>query len=114
MPKRYQWAHLVLCRAGASTLAELTACGKPAILVPYPHAADDHQRHNALALRNRGAAHVILDGELTGERIYESLRRYMQDPARLNEQAIQSRRLGRPHAARDIVNTCLEMLDAAA
>ena len=114
MPKRYQWAHLVLCRAGASTLAELTACGKPAILVPYPHAADDHQRHNALALQNLGAAHVILDGELTGERIYESLRRYMQDPACLNEQATQSRRLGRPHAARDIVNTCLEMLDAAA
>ena len=114
MPKRYNWAHLVLSRAGASTLAELTACGKPAILVPYPHAADDHQRHNALALRNRGAAHVILDAELTGERIYESLRRYIQDPARLNEQAAQSRQLGRPHAARDIVNTCLEMLDAAA
>ena len=114
MPKRYHWAHLVLSRAGASTLAELTACGKPAILVPYPHAADDHQRHNALALRNRGAAHVILDAELTGERIYESLRRYIQDPAGLNEQATQSRRLGRPHAARDIVNTCLEMLDAAA
>ena len=114
MPKRYNWAHLVLSRAGASTLAELTACGKPAILVPYPHAADDHQRHNALALQNHGAAHVILDAELTGERIYESLRRYILDPARLNEPATQSRRLGRPHAARDIVNTCLEMLDAAA
>ncbi|MCY4514021.1 MAG: undecaprenyldiphospho-muramoylpentapeptide beta-N-acetylglucosaminyltransferase, partial [Candidatus Tectomicrobia bacterium] len=99
MPKRYNWAHLVLSRAGASTLAELTACGKPAILVPYPHAADDHQRHNALALRNRGAAHVILDAELTGERIYESLRRYIQDRAQLNEQATPSRRLGRPHAA---------------
>ena len=52
MPKRYHWAHLVLCRAGASTLAELTACGKPAILVPYPHAADDHQRHNAWHYEN--------------------------------------------------------------
>jgi UDP-N-acetylglucosamine--N-acetylmuramyl-(pentapeptide) pyrophosphoryl-undecaprenol N-acetylglucosamine transferase len=114
MPKRYHWADLVLSRAGASTLAELTACGKPAILVPYPHAADDHQRHNALALRKRGAAEVILDAELTGQRVYESLRRYILDPACLSEQAIQSRRLGRPHAARDIVNTCLEMLDAAA
>ena len=114
MPKRYQWAHLVLSRAGASTLAELTACGIPAILVPYPHAADDHQRHNALALRNRGAAQVILDAELSGQRIYESLRPCILDPSCLSEQASQSRRLGRPHAARDIVNTCLEMLDAAA
>lgn len=114
MPRRYQWAHLVLCRAGASTLAELTACGKPAILVPYPHAADDHQRHNALALQRQGAAHVILDAELTGQRLYECLQPYILDPTRLREQAAQSRRLGRPHAARDIVNACLQMLDASA
>ena len=114
MPDRYRWAHLVLCRAGASTLAELTACGKPAILVPYPHAADDHQRHNAVALRNSGAAQVIPDSELTGQRVYESLKQCILDPASLSEQGIQSRRLGRPHAARDIVNSCLEMLDAEA
>ena len=114
MPQRYHWAHLVLCRAGASTLAELTACGKPAILVPYPHAADDHQRHNALALRRQGAAHVILDAELTGQRLYECLQPYILDPTSLRQQAAQSRRLGRPHAARDIVNACLQMLDAAA
>ena len=114
MPKRYRWAHLVLCRAGASTLAELTACGKPAILVPYPHAADDHQRHNALALRERGAAHVILDTELTGQRLHDCLRPYILDPASLSESAAQSRRLGRPQAARDIVSACLEMLDDAA
>ena len=114
MPERYQWAHLVLSRAGASTLAELTACGKPAILVPYPYAADDHQRHNALAMRKRGAAQVILDAELTGQRVYDSLLRYILHPRCLRKQATRSRRLGRPHAARDIVNTCLEMLDAAA
>ena len=114
MPQRYQWAHLVLSRAGASTLAELTACGKPAILVPYPHAADDHQLHNALALRERGAAHVIADSELTGQRVYDSLERYILHPACLRQQAARSLRLGRPHAARDIVNTCLEILDAAA
>ena len=114
MPQRYQWAHLVLSRAGASTVAELTACGKPAILVPYPYAADDHQRHNALAMRERGAAHVILDAELTGQRVYDSLERYILHPARLRRQATRSRRLGRPYAARDIVNRCLELLDAAA
>lgn len=114
MPKRYHWAHLVLCRAGASTLAELTACGKPAILVPYPHAADDHQRHNALALREHGAAHVILDAEMTGQRLYECLQPYILDPASLNKQAARSRRLGRPHAARDIVSACLQMLDVSA
>ena len=112
MPDRYRWAHLVLSRAGASTLAELTACGKPAILVPYPHAADDHQRHNAQALRDSGAAHVISDSELTGQRVCDALNRYLQDPASLSNQAAQSRRLGRPQAARDIVDSCLEMLDA--
>ena len=114
MPQRYRWAHLVLSRAGASTLAELTACGKPAVLVPYPYAADDHQRHNALAMQKHGAAQVILDAELTGQRVRDSLERYILDPACLGEQATQSRRLGRPHAARDIVERCLEMLDAAA
>ena len=63
---------LVLCRAGASTLAELTACGKPAILVPYPYAADNHQRHNAMALQRQGAAQVILDADLTGARLYRA------------------------------------------
>lgn len=114
MPQRYHWAHLVLSRAGASTLAELTACGKPAILVPYPYAADDHQLHNALAMRERGAAQVIVDAELTGQQVHDSLERYILHPARLCDQAAQSRRLGRPHAARDIVNTCLEILDATA
>jgi UDP-N-acetylglucosamine--N-acetylmuramyl-(pentapeptide) pyrophosphoryl-undecaprenol N-acetylglucosamine transferase len=70
MAERYRWADLVLCRAGASTLAELTTCGKPAILVPYPYAADDHQRHNAMALQRQGAAQIILDAELTGARLY--------------------------------------------
>lgn len=114
MPERYQWAHLVLSRAGASTLAELTACGKPAILVPYPYAADDHQLHNALAMRECGAAQVIVDAELTGQRVYDALQRCILHPTSLRDQATRSRRLGRPHAARDIVNTCLEILDATA
>jgi UDP-N-acetylglucosamine--N-acetylmuramyl-(pentapeptide) pyrophosphoryl-undecaprenol N-acetylglucosamine transferase len=110
MADRYHWADLVLCRAGASTLAELTTCGKPAILVPYPYAADDHQRHNAMAIQRQGAAHVIFDADLTGARLYEVLEPLLLKPELLRQQAAQSRRLGRPQAADAIVTTCLELL----
>src|SRR5262252_7149049 len=113
MAERYRWADLVLCRAGASTLAELTACGKPAILVPYPYAADDHQRHNALALQRQGAAQVILDAELTGARLYEAVEPLLWKPELLRQQAAHSRRLGRPQAADAIVTTCLHLLRRA-
>jgi UDP-N-acetylglucosamine--N-acetylmuramyl-(pentapeptide) pyrophosphoryl-undecaprenol N-acetylglucosamine transferase len=110
MAVRYRWAHLVLCRAGASTLAELTACGKPSILMPYPYAADDHQRLNALALQQHGAAQVILDAELTGTRLSEAVQELLVSPEKLRQQAIQSRRLGRPQAADAIVTACLRLL----
>jgi UDP-N-acetylglucosamine--N-acetylmuramyl-(pentapeptide) pyrophosphoryl-undecaprenol N-acetylglucosamine transferase len=114
MAERYHWAHLVVCRAGASTLAELTACGKPSILIPYPYAADDHQRHNAIALQQLGAAQVILDAELTGERLYEAVRELMVHPETLRQQAEHSRRLGRPQAADAIVTACLHLLGRTA
>jgi UDP-N-acetylglucosamine--N-acetylmuramyl-(pentapeptide) pyrophosphoryl-undecaprenol N-acetylglucosamine transferase len=114
MADRYRWADLVLCRAGASTLAELTTCGKPAILVPYPYAADDHQRHNAMALQRQGAAQVILDAELTGARLYEVLEPLLRKPELLLQQAACSRALGRPQAADAIVTTCLRLLGSTA
>lgn len=110
MPRRYHWAHLVLCRAGASTIAELTACGKPALLVPYPYAADDHQRLNALALQHQEAAQVILDAECTGQRLAEALQPLLRNPALLQHQATRSRSLGRPQAADAIVTACLQLL----
>jgi UDP-N-acetylglucosamine--N-acetylmuramyl-(pentapeptide) pyrophosphoryl-undecaprenol N-acetylglucosamine transferase len=110
MADRYRWADLVLCRAGASTLAELTTCGKPAILVPYPYAADDHQRHNAMALQRQGAAQVILDAEFTSARLYEVLEPLLRKPELLQQQAACSRALGRPQAADAIVTTCLHLL----
>ena len=113
MADRYRWADLVLCRAGASTLAELTTCGKPAILVPYPYAADDHQRHNAMALQRQGAAQVILDADLTGARLYEVLEPLLWKPELLSQQAAHSRRLGRPQAADAIVTACLQLLRRA-
>jgi UDP-N-acetylglucosamine--N-acetylmuramyl-(pentapeptide) pyrophosphoryl-undecaprenol N-acetylglucosamine transferase len=110
MAARYRWADLVLCRAGASTLAELTACGKPAILVPYPYAADDHQRLNAQALQQQGAAQVILDAELTGERLYQVIHGLLSHPERLCRQAAHSSRLGKPQAADYIVTLCLQLI----
>jgi UDP-N-acetylglucosamine--N-acetylmuramyl-(pentapeptide) pyrophosphoryl-undecaprenol N-acetylglucosamine transferase len=110
MAARYHWAHLVICRAGATTLAELTACGKPSILIPYPYAAADHQRLNAMALQRQGAAQVILDAELTGARLYEVLRQYVDTPEKLRAQAECSRRLGRPQAADTIITACLRLL----
>src|SRR5262245_50560302 len=110
MAERYRWADLVLCRAGASTLAELTTCGKPAILVPYPYAADDHQRHNAMALQRQGAAQVILDADLTGARLYEALEPLLRKPELLLQQAACSYALGRPQAADAIVTACLRVL----
>ena len=112
MAARYHWAHLVICRAGATTLAELTACGKPSILIPYPYAADDHQRLNALALQQQGAAQVILDAELTGVRLYEALQAYLVAPETLRSLAECSRRLGRPQAADAIITACLRLLAA--
>jgi UDP-N-acetylglucosamine--N-acetylmuramyl-(pentapeptide) pyrophosphoryl-undecaprenol N-acetylglucosamine transferase len=113
MAARYQWAHVVVCRAGASTLAELTVCGKPALLIPYPYAADDHQRHNAEALQAQGAAQVMLDAELTGIRLAAAIRAWLEHPERLHAQAACSRHLGRPQAADAIITACLALLKGA-
>lgn len=110
MANYYRWAHVVICRAGASTLAELTACGKPAVLIPYPYAADDHQRLNALALQEQGVAQVILDAELTAERLYDTILTLLTHPEQLRQQMQHSRRLGRPQAADAIVTSCLRLI----
>ncbi|MGD8397206.1 MAG: undecaprenyldiphospho-muramoylpentapeptide beta-N-acetylglucosaminyltransferase [Candidatus Eiseniibacteriota bacterium] len=95
----YSVAGLVVCRAGATTLAELTACGLPSILVPYPHAADDHQRWNAEKLVQHGAAVSIADEELTGKRLARVVRRLVLSPNHLHRMAVQARILARPEAA---------------
>jgi UDP-N-acetylglucosamine--N-acetylmuramyl-(pentapeptide) pyrophosphoryl-undecaprenol N-acetylglucosamine transferase len=110
MAARYRWAHLVICRAGASTLAELMTCGRAAILIPYPYAADDHQRINAEALERQGAAQVIADTELTGERLYQCLTAVMCHPECLLQRTVQMRRLSRPLAAEAVVTSCLQLL----
>jgi UDP-N-acetylglucosamine--N-acetylmuramyl-(pentapeptide) pyrophosphoryl-undecaprenol N-acetylglucosamine transferase len=111
MAAAYADADLVVCRAGATTLAELTALGKPAVLVPYPFAADDHQRKNAESLVKRGAALMILDRELTAEDLAEAIRSLRDEPARLAKMAEASFALGRPRAAERVVDVCLELVD---
>jgi UDP-N-acetylglucosamine--N-acetylmuramyl-(pentapeptide) pyrophosphoryl-undecaprenol N-acetylglucosamine transferase len=106
MDEAYAGADLVLCRAGAMTIAELTVCGKAAILVPYPYAIYDHQRSNAESLQARGAAAMILDRELTGEVLAERIRGYFTDRAGLERMAAAARALGRPDAAVRIVDAC--------
>lgn len=110
MAARYRWAHLVICRAGASTLAELMACGRAAILIPYPYAADDHQRINAEALERQGAAQVINDAELTAERLYQHLTAVLRHPECLRQRTERIRRLSRPLAAEAVVTSCLQLL----
>ena len=106
MDEAYAHADLVVCRAGATTVAELTAFGKAAILVPYPYAIYDHQRGNAEALAAAGAAEMILDQDLTGERLAARLRFYFSARDRLIAMANAARALGRPQAAARIVDEC--------
>jgi len=106
MDEAYARADLIVCRAGATTVAELTAFGKAAILVPYPYAIYDHQRGNAEALAEAGAAEMILDQDLTGERLAARLRFYFSARDRLLVMAKAARALGRPEAAARIVDEC--------
>ena len=106
MDEAYAQADLVLCRAGATTVAELTAFGKAAILVPYPYAIYDHQRWNAQTLQDRGAAEMILDQDLSGDILAPRIRSYVSDRGRVEGMASAARELGRPEAAARIVDEC--------
>ncbi|HSD09811.1 MAG TPA: undecaprenyldiphospho-muramoylpentapeptide beta-N-acetylglucosaminyltransferase, partial [Candidatus Binatia bacterium] len=110
MAAAYAAADIVVCRAGATTLAELTALGKPALLVPYPYAADDHQRKNAESLVARGAAMMILDRELSAASLSQAVTALRADPERLATMARAARRLGRPEAVERVVDVCLELI----
>jgi UDP-N-acetylglucosamine--N-acetylmuramyl-(pentapeptide) pyrophosphoryl-undecaprenol N-acetylglucosamine transferase len=109
MDREMKAAGLVVSRAGATTLAEVTAAGRPAILIPLPTATDDHQRHNALALQRGGAAEVIEQRELTGERLAERILVLAGDPEKRRQMSAAARRLARPNAAEDIVAAVLQL-----
>jgi UDP-N-acetylglucosamine--N-acetylmuramyl-(pentapeptide) pyrophosphoryl-undecaprenol N-acetylglucosamine transferase len=104
-------AHLVICRSGASTLAELTALGRVGILVPYPYAVNQHQEKNAEYLRQTGAAFLILNQELTGEKIAAMIKKLINDPLELQQMEEQAAALGRPQAAAIIAAQCQKYLN---
>lgn len=108
--RQYASADIVICRAGATTIAEITAMGKPALFIPFPYAADDHQVRNARALAAASAADMMLETGLTGSAIAKRLAAYTADKTRLAEMARCSKALGRPDAAEKIVDDCYRML----
>ena len=107
MAEAYHRADLVICRAGATTLAEITACGKACIFIPFPFATDDHQRKNAEALVEKGAGFMLLNRNLTGESLANMLLELMADPEKLKLAGERACSLARPDAARIIVDAML-------
>ncbi len=109
MPRRFEAADLVLARSGASTVAELSAAGKPAVLIPFPQAADDHQRRNAEVMAQAGAARVLLEADLTPAQLQGTLSDLLTAPARLQTMAENARSLAHPDAAQRIASMALAL-----
>lgn len=114
MAAAYDWADLVICRAGATTVCEIAAAGKPAIFIPYPHAVDDHQTHNARWLGNAGAAVLIQQCDLDAQGLAALLQEFSRDRARLLAMAIAARALARPEACDLVSEQCIKACGAAA
>lgn len=112
LPERLARAHLVIARAGASTIAELCVVGRPAILVPYARAADDHQSFNARALSDAGAAWVMPEGGFTKEALAARLTALLAAPDALVAAAAAARNLGRPDAAERLADLVIECAGA--
>jgi UDP-N-acetylglucosamine--N-acetylmuramyl-(pentapeptide) pyrophosphoryl-undecaprenol N-acetylglucosamine transferase len=104
MPEMLGDAHLVIGRAGASTIAELTAAGRPAILIPFPSATDDHQTANAREMTKAGGARTIQQESFTPEVLARQIEAMAADPTALNNAATRALSVGRPHAARDLAD----------
>ncbi|WP_368294023.1 undecaprenyldiphospho-muramoylpentapeptide beta-N-acetylglucosaminyltransferase [Dehalobacter sp. TBBPA1] len=108
IPEALACSDLCICRAGASTLAELSAAGKAGILVPYPYAAENHQEYNARAFENKGAACVILDKELNTEILWDNVQKVLLNPFKLEEMAARAKEVFAPGALDCIINLCLQ------
>jgi UDP-N-acetylglucosamine--N-acetylmuramyl-(pentapeptide) pyrophosphoryl-undecaprenol N-acetylglucosamine transferase len=111
MSGAYAQSDLVVCRAGATTLAELTVCKKPSILVPFPAAADNHQVKNAESLVQAGAAVMIEERELTGELLAHEIRAILSDATRRGAMERAAGRMGAPQAAQEIADVCTQLVE---
>jgi UDP-N-acetylglucosamine--N-acetylmuramyl-(pentapeptide) pyrophosphoryl-undecaprenol N-acetylglucosamine transferase len=111
MGYRYRNADLLICRSGATTVAEITAMGKASILIPYPYAADDHQSLNAKALDDAGAAEMVPEQHLSGSVLAHRIEHYATHPEILVDMENLARKHGRPDAAMFIVNDCYQFLE---
>jgi UDP-N-acetylglucosamine--N-acetylmuramyl-(pentapeptide) pyrophosphoryl-undecaprenol N-acetylglucosamine transferase len=100
MPAAFAQADLIVCRAGAGAISEVAAAGKPSVLVPFPFAADDHQRHNAEAFERAGAARVVSDNEMTGEKLFSVIAELAGTAGALEKMGAAAKQLARPGAAR--------------
>nr|WP_314489125.1 undecaprenyldiphospho-muramoylpentapeptide beta-N-acetylglucosaminyltransferase [uncultured Pseudomonas sp.] len=109
MAHAYGWADLVVCRAGALTVSELAAAGLPALLVPLPHAIDDHQTHNAHYLAQDGAAFLMPQATTGAAQLAERLNEVLMQPEKLHTMAGTARRLAKPAATSTVVDICLEV-----
>ncbi len=109
MAEAYAWADLVICRAGALTVSELAVVGVASVLIPYPHAVDEHQTRNAAFLVEGGAAHLVPQSELEPETTGKLLRGLLSDRDRLLEMAKRARALGRPDATEAVARHCMEV-----
>ncbi|MDO9566489.1 MAG: undecaprenyldiphospho-muramoylpentapeptide beta-N-acetylglucosaminyltransferase [Candidatus Desulfaltia sp.] len=110
MASQYHNADLVVCRAGATTVAEVAAIGKGVIFIPYPFAADNHQVLNAGSLENAGAAEMILQKDLSGKKLAERIEHYASSPGVLKGMASRAKSIGRSDAAEAIVNDCYRLI----
>jgi UDP-N-acetylglucosamine--N-acetylmuramyl-(pentapeptide) pyrophosphoryl-undecaprenol N-acetylglucosamine transferase len=110
MAKAYADADLIICRAGATSLAEITAAGKAAILIPYPWAVNDHQLKNAQALATEGAAVVIPERDLSGVKLFDAIENLLKDAQKLHQMEENSLRLSKIDAAATIVDNCIKLM----
>ncbi|MBL4865945.1 MAG: undecaprenyldiphospho-muramoylpentapeptide beta-N-acetylglucosaminyltransferase [Pseudomonadales bacterium] len=109
MAHAYEWADLVICRAGALTVSEVSAAGVAAIFIPYPHAVDDHQTKNAEYLETAGAAVIVQQNNLDGKRLTDLLKGLLGDRKALLEMAVKARSLAKPKATDTVVSNIMEV-----
>lgn len=111
MAEQYRKADLIICRAGATTLAEITACGKMAVLIPYPYATHNHQEHNARILESAQAAEMILDKDVSGNRLAQTITDAIEQPEKKRAMEDNCYALGKRDATEKALRLCLDLLE---